>query len=950
MNDLKNFFCPRSVAIIGASRSPEKVGAIVLKNIIDSKFAGNIYPVNPNAQSINALTCYPDFTSLPEIPDLAIIAIPANSVLNALTKAGEKGVKNIVVFSAGFKETGGDGERLEKELVEVANKYGMQVLGPNCIGFINTACPINATFGQPVNRQGNIRFISQSGAIASSLFDWCGSTTLGFSEFITLGNKAVLNENDIMRYFLERQNAPHPHEEGLSDVNPLGLYLESISDGSEFLKIIKEISKKDPVFILKPGKTQAAANAMRSHTGSIAGEDMVLEAALSQTGVIRCKTLDDFFDLSQSFAWENAPLGPRVAVISNAGGPAVISADAVIQEGLELAQFDIETQNQLARVLPRSASILNPVDVLGDALADRILEASEIILQTNQADVLMVILTPQAMTEIEKTAECIGNVSKKYQKPIFCSFIGGSLVLEGERKLNEYKIPSFRFPERAISAIGSMWRWRKYQKEQEVSVTNEVLSVQPDLEYIKPIIQRAVQSGQKILDNIEGNIILLSSGIPTPATKIITDMNQAKNFAQGYGWPVVLKISSPGLLHKTDIGGVITQISDEEELRNAWDKLRQVIGNLQPEIRDSAKIQIQKDITNGVEVIAGVKRDPTFGLVLLFGAGGTLAELIVDRNLHLLPMEIPQARKLVQKSKIFSILKGYRGGSPYALDRLYELIVRLGKIAQSIPEILEIEVNPIIVTLNDTFAVDVKILLDQKNKEQSAPSIFYEAKTLNNSVLTSKYHYVTFETKNSFLYQPGQFVSIKVAEGIVRAYSISGQDAPNQFNILVDTSPGGMGSTYFETLKSGDTISYLGPFGTFTFKKNDSAKHILFLGTGSGCSPLKCMLESALKASNAQTPMTLYLGLRYQSDIFWKEYFQKLVSEHPNFNFKLVLSKPDETWRGLTGHVTELVNKDFPDTSGCSAYLCGNKEMIDEATQILLSRGCSKDKIYSEKF
>ncbi|PIS15519.1 hypothetical protein COT62_03245 [Candidatus Roizmanbacteria bacterium CG09_land_8_20_14_0_10_41_9] len=950
MRDLRNFFCPRSVAIIGASRSPEKVGAIVLKNIIDSKFKGNIYPINPNAQSINALPCYPDIHSLPEVPDLAIIAIPANLVLDAIKKAGEKGVKNIVVFSAGFKEIGEVGEQLEKDLVDVSNKYGMYVLGPNCIGFINTTCPINATFGQPVNRQGNIRFISQSGAIASSLFDWCSSTTLGFREFVTLGNKAVLNENDIMRYFLDPQGSSTAREEGLSDVNPLGLYLESISDGPEFLKMVKEISKKDPVFILKPGKTQAAASAMRSHTGSIAGEDAVLDAALSQTGVVRCKTLDDFFDLSRSFAWENAPLGPRVAVISNAGGPAVISADAVIQEGLELAQFDSETKSRLAHVLPRSASVLNPVDVLGDALADRILQASEIILQTNQADALLVILTPQAMTEIEKTAECIGNVSKKYQKPIFCSFIGGSLVSEGERRLNECKIPSFRFPERAIFAIGSMWRWRKYQKEETVSATNEALSTQTNLEYIKPIIEKAMQSGRKVLNNVEGNIILLSSGIPIPATKIVSDMNQAKNFARGYGWPVVLKISSSRLLHKTDIGGVITQISDEEELQNAWDKLRQVIGNLQPEIRDDAKIQIQKDITNGVEVIAGVKRDPTFGLVLLFGAGGTLAELIVDRNLHLLPIEISQARKLVQQSKIFSILKGYRGGSPYALDRLYELIVRLGKVAQSIPEILEIEVNPIIVTLNDTFAVDVKIVLDQKEDERSSPPIFYEAKTLKNTILASKYHFMTFETKNLFLYQPGQFVTIKVAERVVRAYSISGQDAQNQFNILVDTSPGGMGSIYFETLKPGTMISYLGPFGTFAFRKNDNSKHIVFLGTGSGCSPLKCMLESVLKTSNVKIPITLYLGLRYQSDIFWKEYFQKLADEHPNFNFELVLSKPDETWQGLTGHVTELVNKDFPDASGCSVYLCGNKAMIDEATQILLSRGCSKKRIYSEKF
>ncbi|MCL5784088.1 MAG: CoA-binding protein [Patescibacteria group bacterium] len=464
--DLTGLFFPKSVCVIGASRNQGKVGAIVLKNIIDSGFKGKIYPVNPNTSELDDLNCYKDVASLPEIPDLAVIAIPATQVLEVLKEIGEKGIKNAVVFSAGFKETGEEGERLEKELINIAESKNINVLGPNCLGFVNNLVPINVTFGEVAGQSGNLRFISQSGAIASSLFDWCKTNKLGFSEFITLGNKAVINENDILGYFQKHARKASPCEANLPGTLPIGLYLESISKGSQFLKLTSEIAKQDPIFILKPGKTEAASKAMQSHTGAIAVEDAVLDAALFQAGVIRCQTLEDFFDLSRSFSWNQSPKGDKVAIISNAGGPAVISADAVISEGLKLAEFDTETHEKLLEILPRYAGILNPVDVLGDALADRYANASEIILQNKEVDALVVILTPQIMTQIEQTADSLGRLSEKYQKPIFCSFIGGSLVLEGEQELNKLKIPSFRFPERAIWATGKMWQFRKLHLEE----------------------------------------------------------------------------------------------------------------------------------------------------------------------------------------------------------------------------------------------------------------------------------------------------------------------------------------------------------------------------------------------------------------------------------------------------------------------------------------------------
>lgn len=940
--DLTALFSPKSACVIGASRSPEKVGEIIVRNIINSKYTGKIYPVNPHIDVINDLKCYPDIKSIPEVPDLAIIAIPAASVIDELIQVGEKGTKNVVVITSGFKEIGPEGEKLEKDLIEIAKKYDLNILGPNCMGFINNLAPINTTFGQPVGQIGNLRFITQSGAIAASLFDWCNSTGLGLSEFITLGNKAVLNEVDILNYFYQQfQKTP-------AEIHPVGLYLESITNGPEFLSITTEISKKDPIFIIKPGKTKAAAQAMQSHTGAIAGEDSVLETALNQAGVIRAETLEDFFDMSRAFSWEGAPLGPKVAIISNAGGPAVICADAVINEGLELAEFDDATKEQLENALPKFASKANPVDVLGDALADRYASAAEIILKTNQADALVVILTPQVMTQIEKTAELIGGL-KKYQKPIFCAFIGGSLIAQGEKKLNELKIPVFRFPERAIAAIGAMWRWKKFQEAKK-----EAAPVYPDIKInqnkILEIINTAKKDNQKTLDNFQANEVLVQGGIPAPVTQIVTQVNQAKNFAEINSWPVVMKLSSPGLLHKKDLGGVVTDLSNNWQLEIVWENYQRKISTLPPDAKDHVKVQIQKEILNGIEVIIGARRDPTFGAVLLFGAGGTYAELINDRNLHLLPVNLQDTRGLVEKSKIAAILKGYRGQPAFPLEKLYDAILRVAKIIETNPDISEIEINPLIITLNNVWAVDGKVVLTEGVSKIITPPKFHVATTVSHAILAAKYHYLVFDPEAPLNYKPGQYVSVKVSNQRINCYSIAADEGDKKFSLLIDTKPGGIGSKFFENIKAGDKITYLGPFGVFTFKPDDGAEQILFMGTGSGISPLRCMLDDVLKNQKIQKPIYFYFGLRFSSDIFWNDYLQKLASDYPNFKYKIVLSKPDDSWQGATGHVTDLIKTDFPDASKLATYLCGNKEMIEEATNLLTAQGSTKERIYAEKF
>jgi acetate---CoA ligase (ADP-forming) len=943
LTNLPNFFSPKSLAIIGASRSPEKVGAIILKNIIDSKFVGEIFPVNPNADTIQDIKAYPSISALPKIPDIAIVAIPADEIIATLKEIGEKGIKNVIVITAGFKETGETGKELENQLIEMAKKYNLDLLGPNCLGFINNLLPINASFASGFGQTGNLRFISQSGALAASIFDWFKLNEIGFSEFITLGNKAIINENDVLNHF-SAVDENVPFEQGLAKVNPIGLYLESIADGIEFLKITKEISKKNPIFILKPGKTKEASIAMQSHTGAIAGEDSVFDAALSETGVIRADTLEDFFDLSKGFSWENAPEGDKIAVISNAGGPAVISSDAIVNEGLSLAELSEETKKNLEEILPRASSVLNPIDVLGDALADRIYKAAEIVLESSKVDSLLIILTPQSMTQPEKTAELIGELSRKYQKPIFCSFIGGGLVSEGIKKLNALKIPSFDYPERAIKTISKMRLWRKYQSQQEESEQLKQIDL-PDLSEARNIISDSLKKGYRALSNIEANKILKICGFSTPETIAALDFNSAKNAAEKMGWPVVLKISSPNIVHKTDVGGVITEIVNEEELKHGWDKLQQIIKELN---QNDISILVQKDIVNGVEVIAGVKKDSNFGPILLFGAGGTLAELIVDKNLKLLPIEYYQVKKIVEKSKIFSILKGFRGGSPYALERLYDSIVRLGKLAQSVPEFSEIEINPVLVTLNDAFALDGKFIFSKQEEKIAGPK-FREAEVLEHTLLAGNYHYFVLNSNPALYYQPGQYISVKVAQSRLNAYSIAGHEKDN-FSVLIDISPGGPGSMYFKNLKVGDKINFLGPFGVFTLKPENETNKILFLGTGSGCSPLKCILESALTEKNYKNEIVLYFGLRYQNDVFWQERFNQLVEKYPNFKFKLVLSKPDETWQGQAGHITDFLKNDLQDASNCSAYICGNKQMIEEATNVLMEKGCPKERIYFEKF
>ena len=697
-----DLFKPKSLAVIGASRNPTKVGHTILKNIINSGYKGKIYPINPKANEILGLKCYKSVLDVPDKVDLAIISIPAPLVLDAVEECGKKGVKYLVVISAGFKEIGGEGVDREKELIKISKKYGMRVLGPNCLGFIDTFTPLNATFAAVTPKKGRIAFISQSGALITAILDWSIKRGIGFSKIVSLGNKADLDEVDFVEAIGQDPNT-----------KVILLYIESIEEGRRFIEVAQKVSRVKPIVVLKGGVTEAGAKAAMSHTGSMAGTFTSYEVAFKKSGILLANTISELFDYALALSNQPIPTGRGIAIITNAGGPGIVTADLSMLRGLRLANFNVDTINKLRSKLPPAAAVYNPVDVLGDARADRYEFAIDAVLADENVDGVIVILTPQAMTEPNETAKAIIKLSKKYpNKAIVAAFIGGDLVQEATKMLIEHGIPCFDLPERAVLAMSSLFKYREYLEYFEKLIEKQVRFYDVNPSRAKEIVNKVKNEGRKVLLEVEAKELVRAYGIPTPVTYLVKSEDEAVEVANEIGYPVVLKISSPQILHKTDIGGVVLNINSDKELREAYRTILRRVYRYVPRATIYG-ITVQKMVPKGKEVIVGITKDSIFGHMIMFGSGGIYADILKDASFRLIPITLDEAKEMIKETKAYRMLRGIRGEPPSDITSVVNVLLRLNQLVQDIPEIVEMDINPLFVYEEGggCIALDVKIII-----------------------------------------------------------------------------------------------------------------------------------------------------------------------------------------------------------------------------------------------
>ncbi|MBU4313297.1 MAG: acetate--CoA ligase [Actinobacteria bacterium] len=694
---LRNFFCPGSVAVIGASREEEKVGHIILDNIINSGYKGKLFPVNPKADEIHGIKCYPSVLNVPGDIDLAIIVIPAQFVLQVLEECSKKNTKWSIIISAGFKETGIEGAKRERQLIEKAKDYGIRILGPNCLGIIDTECPINATFSPNMPPMGKIGFISQSGALGTAILDWAKTNKIGFSKFVSLGNKADISENDL---FDDWENE--------KDTEVITAYLEGVKYGREFIRISSKVSKKKPIIVIKSGNTDAGARAVSSHTGTLAGSAKAYEAAFKQAGIIRANTIRDLFNYAKAFSYQPLPKGKKVAIITNAGGPGIMATDECEKSDILLASLKKETIDGLKEFLPEAANFYNPIDILGDALADRYKKTLEVVIKDNNVNAIVMLLTPQAMTQPLKTARAIVEVMENSGKSItvLTSFMGGSEVEKAVKFLAEKNIPNFDIPEEAIDTLKVMMEHTDWKSRRSFPI--EDFNV--DKGRVKKIFYQCQSEGRLELGEMEAREILEAYDIRMPKAELACDIDEAKEIAGRIGYPLVLKIVSPNILHKTDVGGVKIGIDNEKELEENYNQILFSVSKYMPDANIRG-ILVQEFIKDKKETIIGMSEDPQFGPMIMFGLGGIYVEALKDVSFRIAPLSRQVAREMVKEIKTIKLLKGIRGEDPSDIDSIIEIILRVSQLVTDFPEIMEMDINPLFVKKQGegSIAGDVRI-------------------------------------------------------------------------------------------------------------------------------------------------------------------------------------------------------------------------------------------------
>ena len=697
------FFSPKTVAVIGATETPNSVGRTVLWNLVTSPFGGTVYPVNPKRPSVLGVKAYKTVSDIPEDVDLAVIVTPPPSIPGIIRECGENGVRGAVVISAGFKEIGPEGAELERQLLLAAQAAGIRVIGPNCLGVMSPLSGLNATFATTIARPGSVGFISQSGALCTAVLDWSLKEMVGFSAFLSVGSMVDVGWGDLIYYL---GNEPKTRS--------IVIYMESIGDARSFLSAAREVALNKPIIIIKPGRSAAAAKAAASHTGSLTGSDEVLEAAFRRSGVLRVRNIADLFYMAEVLSRQPRPRGPRLTIVTNAGGPGVLATDALIMGGGELAELTPATMEAYNAVLPATWSHNNPVAIIGDASPERYAKALQIAANDPNSDGMLVILTPQAMTDPTQIAEQLKPLAKQEGKPVLASWMGGVDVAAGEAILNRANIPPFPYPDTAARAFNYMWQYSYNLKSlyETPSIAEESADWKPDRELVDEIIRKSRGEGRTILTEFESKQVLSAYGIPTAQTVIAADAAAAVAAAGQIGYPVVLKVYSETISHKTDVGGVQLNLGDAGAVKRAFEAIEtSVAAKVGAQHFQGVTVQPMIKLKDAYELIIGSSLDPQFGPVLLFGTGGQLVEVFQDRALALPPLNTTLARRMMEQTKIYKALKGVRGRKPVDMAALEVLLVRFSSLVAEQRWIKEIDINPLLASSDGLIALDARVVV-----------------------------------------------------------------------------------------------------------------------------------------------------------------------------------------------------------------------------------------------
>ena len=684
--NLETIFHPQSIAIIGTNNVKGTVPHDILDNILKSDFNGIVYPVSPREKSIKGIKAYKYVVDVPDDIDLAVLVFPSPVCHMALEQCGQKGIKSVIIISAGFKEIGEKGLIREQQLIEIARKYDISLIGPNCLGVINTIpeTNLNASFAREMPDRGNIGFLSQSGALCTAVLDYAIAKHIGFSKFISFGNKADISEIDLLYYLMDDD-----------ETKVILMYLEEVSDGQALMKAAQEVIAKSgkPILIIKSGRTDEGASAAASHTGSLTGKDEICDAAFKQAGIIRCDHIEEMFNKAIAFAYQPAPRSEKIAIITNAGGPGVLTTDAAISGGLQLASFSEETTKILKRALPSTANINNPVDVIGDARADRYVAAIKAAFEDEDVEGVFVILTPQSMTDIDTIAEEITKIAEGQTKPIYASFMGEKDVASGINILQKHRIPHYSLPESMCSSFHTVHHFNKNlkSKKHQVPVLDNIQN-----EAATVLMGKALSNGRSYIPEVESINLLETYGLPVPRGNLATSVGEAIGIADEIGYPVVLKVVSDQIIHKSDVSGVELNIQTAVELKEAYQRIHDNVSAVMPDAVING-IYVIRMMTGCEELILGIKRDPSFGPVLMFGMGGIFVEIFKDVSFGVGPLSYEEARNMIEQTRAYEILRGSRGRSPRDIESVVDAILRLGQMAQDFPEIEELDINPLFV-------------------------------------------------------------------------------------------------------------------------------------------------------------------------------------------------------------------------------------------------------------